>query len=528
MAHKDSPPNSGQSLKKRGTGTPALKFAWRYYLLGCGLVALATLLGHFTSGLLAPTNILMIYLLCVTVSAIVGGLGPSILVSILSVLTFDFFFVPPYLTLDVEHIQYIFTLIVFLLVGIALSYFTSMLRRQTETSKRREQEMAALYALGQDLAVASDLQSYTSSIIKRIKGTIGQDVIIFLPDARNEAALKAYTDSSEINVDANISNTAARSFQRKEITECSSDAIKGLKALCLPLVTTRRAVGVIVLIKSGDAVDYSVEQERLLSAYSDLAAVAIESIQLADELHNAEILKATEKLQTALLNAISHDLRTPLVSIIGVLSSLQEEGMDLDDADKRSLIQVAREEADRLNHLITNLLDESRLESGALKLSLQPAEVNDLVGATLEQLGSRVNNRIIQIDIPADLPFIQVDFGLFVQALVNIVDNALKYSPPDSLIEIKARYVHQEVQIEIDDRGTGIPEQDLPHIFDKFYRIKRPDNVSGTGLGLSITKGLIEAHGGHIEAKSQAGRGTIVSIILPVSADLMTAEKFNE
>jgi len=202
--------------------------------------------------------------------------------------------------------------------------------------------------------------------------------------------------------------------------------------------------------------------------------------------------------------------------------------MDLDDSDKRSLIQVAREEADRLNHLITNLLDESRLESGALKLSLQPAEVNDLVGAALEQLGSRVNNRIVHMDVPADLPFIQVDFGLFVQALVNIVDNALKYSPPDSLIEIKARYVHQEVQIEIVDRGTGIPEQDLPHIFDKFYRIKRPDNVSGTGLGLSITKGLIEAHGGRIEANSQAGRGTVVSIILPVSAGSMASERFNE
>ena len=528
MAHKDLPPNSGLSLKKKERRTPALKFAWRYYLLGCGLVAVATLLGHLASGLFAPTNIIMIYLLCVTVSAIAGGFGPAILVSILSVLAFDFFFVRPYLTFNVEDIQYIFTLIVLLLVGIALSYFTSMLRRQTETSKRHEQEMSALYALGQDLAIASDLQSYTRSIINRIKGTIGQDVIIFLPDARNEATLKAYTDSPEINVDANIFNAAMRSFQRKEITECGSDAIEGAKSLCLPLITTRRAVGVLVLIQPEDANDYSDEQERLLSAYSDLAAVAIESIQLADELHNAEILKATEKLQTALLNAISHDLRTPLVSIIGVLSSLQEEGMDLDDADKRSLIQVAREEADRLNHLITNLLDESRLESGALKLSLQPAEVNDLVGATLEQLGSRVNNRMIQIDIPTDLPFIRVDFGLFVQALVNIVDNALKYSPPDSLIEISGRHVQQEVHIEIVDRGTGIPEQDLPYIFDKFYRIKRPDNVSGTGLGLSITKGLVEAHGGHIEAKSQAGRGTIVSIILPVSADLMTTEKFNE
>jgi two-component system sensor histidine kinase KdpD len=528
VAQQESHPNTDASLKKKDRRLPAQPFAWRYYLLGCGLVALATLLGHFTSGLLAPTNIIMIYLLCVTVSAIFGGLGPSILVSILSVLAFDFFFIPPYLTLKVEDTQYIFTLIVLLLVGIALSYFTSRVRHETEISKRHEQEMAALYALGQDLAISNDLQSYTRSIIKRINEAMGRDVIIFLPDVRNEAKLITYTDGADINVDADIFSTATKSFQRKEIIEYGADAIKGAKALCLPLVTTRRAVGVIVLIKPDGANDFTGEQERLLSAYSDLAAVAIESIQLADELHNAEVLKATEKLQTALLNAISHDLRTPLVSIIGVLSSLQEEGMDLDDADKRNLIQVAREEADRLNHLITNLLDESRLESGAMKLSRHLAEVHDLVGATLEQLGSRVSNRMVKIDMPGELPFVWVDFGLFVQALVNILDNALKYSPPDSLIEINGRHVQQEVHIEIVDQGTGIPEQDLPYIFDKFYRIKRPDNVSGTGLGLSITKGIVEAHGGHIEAKGRAGRGTIVRIMLPASADLDALEKFNE
>ena len=202
--------------------------------------------------------------------------------------------------------------------------------------------------------------------------------------------------------------------------------------------------------------------------------------------------------------------------------------MTLDDVDKRNLIQVAREEADRLNHLITNLLDESRLESGAMKLSKRLAEIHDLVGATLEQLGSRVGSHKVKIDLPAELPFISVDFGLFVQALVNILDNALKYSPPGSLIEVNGRHVQQEVHIEIVNQGTGISEQDLPYIFDKFYRIRHPDNVTGTGLGLSITKGIVEAHGGHIEAISQAGYGTIVRITLPVNADIDILERFNE
>lgn len=410
------------------------------------------------------------------------------------------------------------------MVGVALSYFTSRVRSETETSRRHEQEMAALYALGQDLAISSDLQSYTSSIIKRIKEAIGWHVMIFIPDIRDESRFIAYTDGTDVSSGPDELGAATRSFQHKEIIEYGTDAVTGTKTLCIPLVTTRRAVGVIMLKKTAGNNDLTVEQERLLSAYSDLAAVAIESIQLADELHDAEVLKATEKLQTALLNAISHDLRTPLVSIIGVLSSLQQEGMDLNDTDKKNLIQVAREEADRLNHLITNLLDESRLESGAMKLSRQFAEVSDLVGATLEQLGSRVSNRTVKIDLPAELPFIRVDFGLIVQALVNILDNALKYSPQNSAIEIKGRQVNDDVQIEIADQGTGIPEQDLPYVFDKFYRIKRPDNVTGTGLGLSITRGIIEAHGGNIKATSPAGCGTVIRITLPVNTDTSSGE----
>ena len=274
--------------------------------------------------------------------------------------------------------------------------------------------------------------------------------------------------------------------------------------------------------------ELTIEQERLLEAYADLAAVAIESILLANEAQNAQVLRDTEKLQTALLNAVSHDLRTPLVSVIGVLSSLQEKGMHLDDAAKMNLIQVAREEAERLNHLITNLLDVSRIEAGAIKISRQPSDVQDLVGAALEQLGSRASARPVNMEIPAELPFVSVDFGLIVQTLVNVLDNALKYSPDDSPIDIRARQVGQEMQIEIADRGIGIPPQDLSHVFDKFYRIQRPDNVTGTGLGLSICKGIIEAHGGRIAAENRPGGGTIIRLVLPVpEPDHSNGEQFH-
>jgi two-component system sensor histidine kinase KdpD len=254
-----------------------------------------------------------------------------------------------------------------------------------------------------------------------------------------------------------------------------------------------------------------------MEAFADLAAVAIERTQLAEEARNAQILEATEKLQTALLNSISHDLRTPLVSIIGVLSSLQEEEMGLDDAARRNLIQVAREEAERLNHLITNLLDVSRIEAGAIRISSQPSDVQEIIGVALEQLGSRSSNRSISIDVPAETPLVSVDSGLMVQALVNILDNALKYSPRDSPIEISGRRVGQQVEVTVADRGVGLPPDDLPRVFDKFYRVYRPDNVTGTGLGLSISKGIVEAHGGSIVAENRPGGGMVIRLTLPLA-----------
>jgi len=415
-----------------------------------------------------------------------------------------------------------------LLVGFVISYLASLVRRHVEAARRRERETAALYALGRDLAVSSDLESYVHAITDRAKETFGRDAMIFLPDARKEGTLKPYTGSPGVNVAENELAAAIWAFQHRKIVGHGTDTLPNAKFRYMPLVTPRGPVGIIALSAADTDGEFTIEQERLLGAYADLAAIAVESIRLSDEAHNAQVLRDTEKLQTALLNAVSHDLRTPLVSIIGVLSSLQEEGIKLDDSARKNLIQVAREEAERLNHLITNLLDESRIEAGAIRISRQPSDVQDLIGTALEQLGSRTGTRPINIDIPAELPFISVDFGLIVQTLVNILDNALKYSPLDSPIEIKGRQVAHEVHIEVADRGVGIPPQDLLRVFDKFYRVQSPDNVAGTGLGLSICKGIVEAHGGRIAAENRPGGGTVIRLILPAAdLDQKTKEKLD-
>jgi two-component system, OmpR family, sensor histidine kinase KdpD len=490
---------------------------WKGYILAIGLVILANLLGFLVKGWFAPENIIMFFLLCVTVAAVFAGLGPSILVSILGVLSFDFFFVPPHFTFAVADTQYFFTFAALLLVGFIVSYLTSGLNEQTEAAQNREKEMAALYTLGRDFAISSDLQSYIQATAKRVKETMGWDVTVLLPLAKNREDLNVYlsTISSVLSADEIIAANWA--YIHKKITGCRTSLFPNVEMMFIPLVTARGAVGVMAVRGGEQPLQSTPEKDRLLGAYADLAASAIEGIQLVEALQKSQVLKATEKLQTALLNAISHDLRTPLVSVIGVLSSLQEE-IDLDSAARKNLIQVAREEADRLNHLIANLLDESRIEAGAISLSLQQSEVEDLIGSALEQIGSRSGSHKIGIGISPELPFIVVDFGLIVQALVNVINNALNYSPADAPIDITANLVADDVQIEIADRGIGIQTRDLPHVFDKFYRIQHPDTVSGTGLGLSISKGIVEAHGGKIIAENRPGGGTIIRIGLPVNA----------
>jgi two-component system sensor histidine kinase KdpD len=244
--------------------------------------------------------------------------------------------------------------------------------------------------------------------------------------------------------------------------------------------------------------------------------VAIERALFAEQARDAEILQATEKLQSALLNSISHDLRTPLASITGALSSLEEKTLTINQKDRNSLIETAREEAERLNRLVENLLNMTRLEAGAIHLRKEPYDIQDVIGSSLEQIGERLDNRKVKITIQPDLPLIPLDFSLFGQVLVNLLDNAVKYSPADTLIEVNVNQKEDSVVIDVCDRGVGIPASDLERVFDKFYRVQRPENISGTGLGLTICKGIVEIHGGKIRASNRPEGGTIITVSIPM------------
>ncbi|MBI2855022.1 MAG: DUF4118 domain-containing protein [Chloroflexi bacterium] len=488
----------------------------RGYWWGLGLVALATLLGQLVHRFFDPTNIMALYLLGVVITAVAWGFGPSVMVATLSVLALDFFFVPPYLTFVVADTQYVFTFIAMLGVGLTISYLTSRIRQQTQAARRRESETTTLYALSRDIKVATGLEDTLHTIIENAKETFQHDIVTFLPDPERNGKLRPHVGSAGLAIEDKDLAAAQWSFEHQKTVGSGTDTLPDASGIFIPLNASRGPVGVLALWIADSAAPLAAGQTRLLEAYADLAAVAIEHIELAEEARNAQILAASDQLQTALLNSISHDLRTPLVSVIGVLSSLQEEEMGLDEAARKNLIQVAREEAERLNRLITNLLDSSRIEAGAIRISRQLVEVGDIVGVALGQLSGRSGSRLIKKNVPSNLPFVSVDFGLIVQVLVNVLDNAFKYSPPDSPIDIGVQQVDDEVEIVVADRGVGIPPEDLAQVFNKFYRVHRPDSVSGTGLGLSICRGIVEAHEGRIVAENRPCGGTIIRITLPI------------
>jgi len=259
----------------------------------------------------------------------------------------------------------------------------------------------------------------------------------------------------------------------------------------------------------------TMERIRLLEAFADLAAVAIERAQLAEENRNAQILEASERLQNAFLDSITNALRIPLGSINVALTRVRE--VNLNDADMKS-IQAALGEVDRLNHLVTNLQDVSKIENNTIKLNPQPVDVVEVIYEAKKQIGQRHGKHPIIIR-PPEIPKILGDFRYMIQVFINLLDNAFKYSPPDSQVEITARQTDKIIEIEVADRGVGIPPQDLQRIFDKFYRVEHPNYVTGTGLGLTICKGIIEAHGGRIAAENRLGGGTIIRLTLPADIE---------
>ena len=477
------------------------------------LVALVTAIGLPLRPFIEPTNLVMLYLLAVIIVAIRLGRAPAILASLLSVVAFDLVFIPPYYTFVVADAQYLVTFAALLGVGLLISTLAAQAREQAQAAQKRAAQTAALYELSRDLAAAVVLADVAHTVVSHVEQILGSQAAVLVYDG---VQLELLSASAGYVLDGSELAVANWAVQHGKPAGHHTDTLAGAKGFYLPLRAAQAVVGVLAvrLTRSTDAL--APEQQRLLESFASQAALAIERDQLAEKAKQAQLLRETEKLQSALLNSISHDLRTPLATITGALTSLLGDGDLLGEESRRDLVKSAYGEADRLNRLVGNLLDMTRLESGAMKLALELGDVQDAVGVALSQLSNQMANRSIVVNVPHDLPLVPMDFVLIVQVLVNLLDNADKYSPAAAPIEIKAYTAGTKLIIDVADCGPGIPAEELDRIFEKFHRLQRRGRPPGTGLGLSISKGIVEAHGGRISVRNRPSEGAVFTIALPL------------
>ena len=497
-----------------GTKTRSAGIAWAVYLRSIALVFAATLIGLPLRDSINPTNLVMPYLVAVIVAAVWLSRASAILASLLSVIAFDIIFVPPYYAFAVDDAEYLLTFAGLLAVGLVISTLTARAREQEIAARRRERQTAALYELSQKVAAVTDLQAIAQTAVNHMQETLGNPAAIFLPFGEdNSLMLQAKTVEFQLEKDSLA--VASWVLRHKQVAGRHTNTLRSVGGTYLPLISSGQGIGVLAVEFPQSETPLTGEQNRLLLSYASQVALALERARLAEQARQAHLLSETEKLQTALLNAISHDLRTPLAAITGVLSSLHDDDDLLSKEARHEMVVTGWEEARRLNRLVGNLLDMTRLESGALKVVCQPSDVEDLVGATLAQMPNRLRKRPLLLEVPAGLPLIDIDFTLMVQVLANLLDNALKYSPSDAPIVVQARQVEQELVLSVMDRGPGLPEGELEHIFDRFVRVNT-DGVSGTGLGLSIAKGIVEAHNGRIWAENRTDGGASFNLAFPL------------
>ena len=488
-------------------------FELRGYAASLLLITAATVLCELLRPFLAPTNMVMFYLLAVVVASVRLGRKPAIATAFLGVLAFDFFFVPPRMTFVVADTQYLMTFLGLFVVGVVISTLVARSRERADVMRAREVQTASLYYLSRDLAASADITAVLKAVVRNVEEALSAQVVILLPEGERLDILAA---SDRLVLDTKEQAVADWAFRNNHPAGRATDTLVSADLIYLPLQTPASVLGVMGVRLKSEYDYHSQENRRLLDAFATQAAMAMERIQFSRQAEQTQILQARENLERALLNSISHDLRTPLSTVTGVLTSLKEEGAHLGDAARRELLETACSEAERLNRFVGNLLDMTRIEAGAVKLNLEPCDVQELVGCALAVLETRSDTRKVLFKMLPVMPLIPMDLVLMIQVLVNLLENSLKYSPPGSPIEIIATTDASWLLLEVADRGPGVPEHDLKRIFDKFYRIPVPEGAGGTGLGLSICKGIAEAHGGRISAENRSGGGLSIVVRLPL------------
>jgi two-component system sensor histidine kinase KdpD len=478
-----------------------------------GLGAAAVIKPHF-----GIENVDLVFLTAVVGVAVRYGLGPSLVASLVASLAYNFFFLPPIYTFTITDPTNIAAFFFFMLIAILVSNVAARVRTQADTAIGRIRTTEQLYAFSRKLAGTATLDdvlwatAYQTALMLKVR------VVLLLPDDGVLTVKAGYPPEDELDkADLAAANWA---WSNDRPAGRGSDTLPGAKRLFLPMRTGRGLVGAIGIDDDRSGPLLTPDQRRLLDALVDQGALAIERVLLVEDMDRVKRTVESERLRSALLTSISHDLKTPLASVLGAASTMRDLAGNLSDAEKADLLTTVIDESERLNRFIANLLDMTKLESGAIVPNTAPHDVGEIVGSALRRANKILARHRVSLELAADLPMLELDAVLFEQVLFNLLDNAAKYSPPDTTISIRSIRERDAVMLQVADEGEGIPPTELESVFDKFYRVQKGDHVRpGTGLGLAISRGFVEAMHGRITAANRTDRkGAVITIRLPVPA----------
>jgi two-component system sensor histidine kinase KdpD len=483
--------------------------------LGAGVVvAAAAAMGLAVRPWVSTTDVAMLFLLAVMVVAARYGTRPSVLASVLGIAVFDFCFVPPYYTFAVARASYLFTFVVMLAVALLISRLAARIRGQAEAAREREQHTAALYLLSRRLAAARDVRELALAIAMQVRETFATPATVLVPD--EHGSLEAVAAVGDGVLSEAAVGVARWVLEHQQPAGSGTDTLPGADALYLPITASSRAIGVLRVAVRAPRLARDPIARQLLDAIAGQAGMALERGDLVRRSERTRLEIEAERLRTALLSSLSHDLRTPLGAIEGAASTLLESGDAIDAPDRRNLLAAVLDESRRMGRLIANLLEMVKVESGLVEVRKEWQPLEEVVGIALLRLDAQLAGREIHTRLPADLPLVPIDGLLIEQVLINLLDNAVKYTPPGTAIDIAAELGDGAVVVEVADRGPGIPRGEEERVFQKFARLADRAAPSGAGLGLTICRGIVTAHGGRIWVEPRPGGGARFRFALPM------------
>jgi two-component system sensor histidine kinase KdpD len=506
---------------------PARTSRWPAYLKSLAVVAVATAIGSQMSGRFELTNIVMVYLLATVFIAARIGRGPSAVAAVLSISLCDFLFVPPLYSFSISDAQFAITFAVMLTTALTISHLAAIGKRQASVARQRERRASELYALSRELARRRTLEELAKFLCRHVLASVEGEAVVLLPDAEGHIqdpthfcarGVERPTDTlTRYPVPGNDLGIAQWAYDHRIKAGLNTDTLASAGAIYLPLNALKRCIGVLGLRPEQPRQLDIPEQMHLVEALVNQAAVAMERVQLSEAAREADLQIESERLRNVLLSAISHDFRTPLATIIGSASALRDSAPgQLDEGQQRSLLDGLLAEARRMNRLIGNLLDLTRLSSGQINLKRDWISIEEVIGAALTRLDEVLAGRRVTTDLPADLPMLSCDEVMIEQVFINLIENALRYTPSGTPIEISSRVDGEALEASVRDHGPGLAPGDEERVFDKFHRAHTEGAQSGFGLGLTLCRYIVEAHGGTIGARNADGGGAEFRLRLPL------------